>query len=34
MGKDIITNNQEINNLFQKVVDLITQARKRVTTKE
>lgn len=32
MGKDIITNNQEINNLFQKVVDLITQARKRVAT--
>lgn len=32
MGKDIITNNQEINDLFQKVVDLITQARKRVAT--
>ena len=32
MGKDIITNNQEINNLFQNVVDLITQARKRVAT--
>ena len=32
MGKDIITNKQEINDLFQKVVDLITQARKRVAT--
>lgn len=32
MGKDIITNNQEINGLFQKVVDLITQARGRVAT--
>jgi len=32
MGKDIITNNQEINDLFQKVVDLIIQARKRVAT--
>lgn len=32
MDKDIITNNQEINDLFLKVVDLITQARKRVAT--
>ena len=32
MGKDIIINNQELNDLFQTVVHLITQARKRVAT--
>lgn len=32
MDKNIITNNQEINDLFQKVVNFITQARKRVAT--
>jgi hypothetical protein len=32
MGKDIITNNEDINDLFLKVVDLVTQARKRVAT--
>ncbi|MBQ9094683.1 MAG: DUF1016 family protein [Prevotella sp.] len=32
MGTDIITNNQDMDALFLKVVDLITQARKRVAT--
>lgn len=32
MGKDIITNDKDINALFLKVVDLVTQARKRVAT--
>lgn len=32
MGKDITTNNQEINDLFLKVVNLVTQARERVAT--
>ncbi len=32
MGKEIITNDKDINNLFLKVVDLVTQARERVAT--
>ena len=32
MGKDIITNDKDINDLFLKVVDLVTQARRRVAT--
>lgn len=32
MEKDIISNNQNIDPLFQKVADLIEQARKRVVT--
>ncbi len=32
MRKDIITKDKDINDLFQKVVDLIAQARKRVAT--
>ena len=32
MRKDIITNEKDINDLFLKVVDLVTQARKRVAT--
>lgn len=32
MRKDIITNDKDINDLFLKVVDLVTQARKRVAT--
>lgn len=32
MGKEIITNNQDMSDLFLKVADLITQARKRVAT--
>ena len=32
MGKDIITNDKDINDLFLKVVNLVTQARKRVAT--
>lgn len=32
MRKDISTNNKDINDLFLKVVDLVTQARERVAT--
>lgn len=32
MGKDVITNDKDINDLFLKVVDLVTQARERVAT--
>ena len=32
MGKEIITNDKDINDLFLKVVDLVTQARERVAT--
>ena len=32
MGKDIVTNDNDINDLFLKVVDLVTQARERVAT--
>ena len=32
MGNDIITNDKDINDLFLKVVDLVTQARERVAT--
>lgn len=32
MKKDIITSNQDIDALFLKVVDLVTQARRRVAT--
>ena len=32
MGKNIITNDKDINDLFLKVVDLVTQARERVAT--
>lgn len=32
MGKEIITNDKDINDLFLKVVDLVTQARRRVAT--
>ncbi|MCM1532039.1 MAG: PDDEXK nuclease domain-containing protein [Bacteroides sp.] len=32
MGKDIISNDKDINDLFLKVVDLVTQARERVAT--
>lgn len=32
MRKDISTNDKDINDLFLKVVDLVTQARERVAT--
>lgn len=32
MGKSVIADNREMNDLFLKVSDLITQARKRVVT--
>lgn len=32
MGKDTLANNQDVNDLFLKVSDLIAQARKRVAT--
>ncbi len=32
MGKEVITNDKDINSLFLKVVDLVTQARKHVAT--
>ena len=32
MRKDISTNDKDINDLFLKVVDLVTQARNRVAT--
>ena len=32
MRKEIITNDKDINDLFLKVVDLVTQARERVAT--
>lgn len=32
MGKEIITNDKDINDLFLKVVNLVTQARERVAT--
>ena len=31
MGKEIITNDKDINDLFLKVVDLITQAREHLS---
>ena len=32
MGKEIFTNDKYINDLFLKVVNLVTQARERVAT--
>ena len=32
MGKRYYTNDKDINDLFLKVVDLVTQARERVAT--
>lgn len=32
MGNEIVTNDKDINNLFLKVVDLVTRARERVAT--
>ena len=32
MGKEIITNDKDVTDLFLKVVDLVTQARERVAT--
>lgn len=32
MGKEIITNDRDLDDLFLKVVDLVTQARQRVAT--
>ena len=32
MEKEIVTNDKDINNLFLKVVNLVTQARRRVAT--
>ena len=32
MGKEVFTNDKDINDLFLKVVNLVTQARERVAT--